>query len=115
VEWEAEIVDDVAGELLAWGSVDGTGVENSGSVRFTPAPAGRGTEVTIEVEYQPPAGPLGAVVAKLFGEEPLQQLQDDLRRFKQVIETGEVVRSDASPDGTTTQQQLLQRVAQPVG
>ena len=60
------------------------------------APGGRGTEVHVELRYDPPGGKLGALVAKLFGEEPGQQVEGDLRRFKQVIETGEVVHSDAS-------------------
>ena len=74
----------------------GTDVPNRGVVRFVPAPADRGTEVHVELEYDPPAGRLGATVAKLFGEEPSIQVAADLRRFKQVLETGEVVRSDAS-------------------
>jgi uncharacterized membrane protein len=69
----------------------------------------------VELEYEPPGGAVGAAVAKLFGEEPDQQLRDDLRRFKQVLETGEVVVSEGTPDGTRTQRQLKQRDAQPVG
>ena len=114
-EWDAEIVDDVPDVLLSWGSVDGSGIENSGVVRFVPAPAGQGTEVTIELEYRPPAGPLGAAVATLLGEEPAQQVRDDLRRFKQVVETGEVVASEGTPEGTLAHRQLVQRVAQPLG
>jgi len=71
-------------------------VPNWGIVRFVPAPGDRGTEVHVELRYEPPAGKLGALVAKLFGEEPALQVNGDLRRFKQVLETGEVVRSDAS-------------------
>ncbi|HXE56657.1 MAG TPA: SRPBCC family protein, partial [Gemmatimonadales bacterium] len=96
VEWDAEIVEDRAGELIAWRSLEGADVPNSGSVRFTPAPGGRGTEVRVQLQYQPPGGAVGAAVAKLFGEEPGQQVASDLRRLKQVIETGEVVKSDAS-------------------
>jgi len=96
VAWEAEIVDDRPGELIAWRSVQHADVDNQGSVRFSPAPAGRGTEVRVELSYQPPGGALGAAVAKLFGEEPGQQVKGDLRRLKQVLETGEVVHSDAS-------------------
>jgi len=115
VDWDAEIVDDVPGRRIAWRSLEGADVANSGSVRFSPAPGGRGTEVTVELEYEPPGGAVGAAVAKLFGEEPDQQLRDDLRRFKQVLETGEVVVSEGTPDGTRTQRQLKQRDAQPVG
>jgi uncharacterized membrane protein len=113
VEWEARIVDDQPGRRIAWGSLPGADVENAGSVTFTPAPGNRGTEVHVELEYAPPGGPLGPLVAKLFGEEPDTQLNDDLRRFKQVIETGEVVRSEASPAGASLVQHLKQRAAQP--
>jgi uncharacterized membrane protein len=113
VEWEAEIVEDVRNRLIAWRSLEGADVPNSGSVRLAAAPAGRGTEVRVEVEYRPPAGAVGATVARLFGEDPEQQMRDDLRRFKQAIETGEVLRSDASPEGTRTQRQVLQREAHP--
>ncbi|MDQ3896916.1 MAG: SRPBCC family protein, partial [Actinomycetota bacterium] len=114
VEWDAEVVDDVPGERIAWRSAAGASVENSGTVRFQPAPGGRGTEIHVELRYQPPLGVVGAVVAKLFGEEPNQQLADDLRRFKQLLETGEVARSEGSPLGTRTQNQLHQEDAHPL-
>ncbi len=96
VEWEAIIVDDRTNELIAWRSVDGSEIDTSGSVLFTPAPGARGTEVRVEFSYRPPAGRIGDALAKLFRESPDQQVKDDLRRFKQVMETGEVARSDAS-------------------
>lgn len=96
VEWTAEIVEDRPNELIAWRSVEDADVANSGRVRFTPAPGGRGTEVQVELSYEPPAGVIGATIAKLFGKEPSQQVDGDLRRFKQVLEVGEVVHSDAS-------------------
>jgi len=96
IEWDAETTEDRPNELIAWRSVEGADVDNDGVVRFTPAAGGRGTEVHVELNYEPPAGKLGAMVAKLFGEEPSGQVTDDLRRFKQVLETGEVVYSDAS-------------------
>jgi uncharacterized membrane protein len=99
VEWTAEIVEDRAGERISWRSVAGSEIANEGSVRFAKAPADRGTEVRVEVSYDAPAGAAGTLVAKLFGEEPEQQLRDDLRRFKQVMETGEVVRSEGSLEG----------------
>ena len=89
-------------------------MDNSGAVRFTRAPAGRGTEVTVEMRYAPPGGALGATFARLFGEEPGQQARDDLRRFKQVIETGEVVRSEGSPQGMNVGRLMRQRPAQPL-
>jgi len=96
VEWDAEIVEDRPNELIAWRSAGEADVSNTGRVRFVPAPGGRGTEVHVELRYDPPGGRMGSLVAKLFGEEPSQQVKSDLRRLKQVIETGEVVRSDAS-------------------
>jgi uncharacterized membrane protein len=97
IEWQAEIVMDRPYESIGWKSVEGsTSVPNRGVVRFAPAPGDRGTEVTVELKYEPPAGALGAAFAKLFGEEPSQQIAGDLRRLKQVLETGEVVHSDAS-------------------
>jgi uncharacterized membrane protein len=96
VEWDAEVTHDQPHALIAWRSLAGADVANSGSVRFERAPGSRGTIVRVELYYNPPGGVLGAMVAKLFGEEPAQQLQDDLRRFKQIMEIGEVVQSDAS-------------------
>jgi uncharacterized membrane protein len=114
VMWEAEITAQTAEELIAWRSVEGADVATTGRVRFQPAPGGRGTEVHVAIEYRPPGGRLGSTVAKLFGESPDQQIRDDLRRFKQVMETGEVLRSDGSPEGTKASQQLRQRPAQPL-
>ena len=99
VEWDAEIVEDRPNELIAWRSVPGSEVENAGSVRFVSAPGGRGTEVHVEMEYDPPAGLIGAAIAKLFGQEPSGQMTTDLRQFKQMVEVGEVVHSDASIAG----------------
>ena len=113
LSWEAEVTEDVPGRRLAWRSVGRTAVPNSGSVEFTPAPGDRGTEVRVRLEYGVPLGRLGAKVARLLGEEPHQQVEDDLRRFKQVLETGEVVRSDGSPEGTSSRRQTLQRPAHP--
>jgi len=108
VEWDAETTDDRPNELIAWRSVEGSDVYNAGTVRFREAPGGRGTEVRVDIEYDPPFGKLGSKVAMLWREEPGQQVQDDLRHFKQVMETGEIVVSDstkqrgphpAQPDG----------------
>jgi uncharacterized membrane protein len=96
VEWDAEIIEDQPNRRIAWRSLEGSGVQNSGSVQFDAAPGGRGTKVTVELQYSPPAGAIGATVAKLFNEEPSQQIGDDLRAFKQVMETGEITKSDAS-------------------
>jgi uncharacterized membrane protein len=115
VDWDAEITEDRPNVRIAWASLEGSKVENSGSVAFTAAPGGDGTEVRVELSYDPPGGALGKIVAKLFGEEPQQQISDDLRRLKQVLETGEVVLSEGSPEGTRTARLLKQRPAEPVG
>lgn len=99
VEWDAELVEDRPNEVIAWRSLEGSDIRHEGSVRFKQAPADRGTEVHVDLRYDAPAGRTGAAIAKLFGEEPTQQLRDDLRRLKQVMETGEVVRSDGSLEG----------------
>ncbi len=96
VAWDAEIVDDRPHERISWRSVEDADVQNAGSVSFRPAPGGRGTEIHVDFRYDPPAGKLGAAVATLFGEEPGHSVKSDLRRLKQVLETGDVVRSDAS-------------------
>ncbi len=99
VEWDAVINNEVANELIAWKSVEGATVPNAGSVHFTPAPGNRGTVVKVVLEYQPPAGKLGAMVAKLFGEEPDVQVREDLRRFKATMETGETPTVDGQTSG----------------
>ena len=100
VEWDAEIINDQENSLIAWASVEGADIDNSGFVRFQPAPGGRGTEVKVVMEYNPPGGVIGATVAKLFGEEPEQQIGDDLRRFKQLMEAGEIATTEGQPVGS---------------
>ncbi|WP_216324814.1 SRPBCC family protein [Deinococcus aestuarii] len=85
VEWEAEIVNDKPGERIGWHSLPGATVDNAGSVQFENLPNG-GTRVHVALSYRPPAGALGAAVAKLFGEEPSQQIAEDLQKFKQTFE-----------------------------
>lgn len=97
LEWDAEITEDRPGELIAWRALDAAPLRHSGVVRFEPAPAGRGTVVTVDMEYAPPGGALAATAAKLLGVAPEQQLQEDLRRFKQLMETGIVVTALPSP------------------
>jgi uncharacterized membrane protein len=110
VEWDAEITEDQPNALLAWRSLPGAQVTQSGVVRFERRPGGRGTTVRIEMEYRPPGGFAGAAVAALFHQAPAQQIYDDMRRLKQVLEIGEVLRSDATLEGTG---RLMQRPAQP--
>ena len=99
VEWDAEIIDDRPNELIAWRSLEGADVDNSGAVRFERAPGGRGTEVSLEMQFSPPGGVISAKIAKLWGEEPEQQVQEDLRSFKRVMETGEIATTEGQPSG----------------
>jgi uncharacterized membrane protein len=96
VEWESEIVNDQPNRLISWHSVEGSEIENSGSVSFDRAAGGRGTIVRLELEYIPIGGRIGVNFARLFGAEPGQQVESALRRMKQILETGSIVRSDAS-------------------
>ncbi|PWU07717.1 MAG: cyclase [Terriglobia bacterium] len=90
VEWDAVIHNRIENELVAWRTLPGADVDHAGSVWFKDAPGGRGTEITVELQYNPPTGMLGALWAKLWGEEPTQQIEDDLRSLKQMLEAGEV-------------------------
>jgi uncharacterized membrane protein len=99
VEWDAEIVEDRPNEVISWRSVNGADAENAGEVRFERAPGGRGTIVRVRLDYTPPAGALGAYVAKIFGEAPEKQIAVDLHRFKQLMETGEIARTEGQPAG----------------
>ena len=95
VEWRSVITEDVPNRIIAWRSLEGASVRNSGRVEFRDSAAGRGTAVTVTIAYDPPAGTVGKVVAKLLQREPKIQARQDLRRFKQLMETGEV--STAQP------------------
>ncbi|OBA70995.1 hypothetical protein A5641_11280 [Mycobacterium sp. 1554424.7] len=115
VQWDAQITEDQPGKRIAWQSLPGSALQNGGSVEFTPASDGDGTEVRVRIGYQMPGGVVGRAAATLFGESPDQQVNDDLRRFKQILETGQVMRSDGSPEGTASGRQLHQQRAQPNG
>jgi uncharacterized membrane protein len=97
VTWDAEVINEIPNELLAWQSLAGSQVDSAGSVRFTEAPGGRGTEIRVELQYNPPAGIVGAYVARLFGREPEQEIEADLNRLKQFLECGEVATTDGQP------------------
>ena len=99
VAWDADVVDERPNELIAWRSLDDADVRNAGTVTFERGPGGRGTTIRVSLSYAPPGGKLGAAVAKLFGEEPGQQIHDDLRRLKQLMEAGEVPTVDGQPRG----------------
>jgi uncharacterized membrane protein len=103
IEWDSQITEERENEYLAWETLPDSVVQSSGNVRFTDAPGRRGTVVHVSMQYQPPAGSLGAAFAKLFGEEPSLQVRDDLRRFKQIMETGEI----ATIEGQTSGRNLM--------
>ena len=92
VEWDAEFINEKPGELIAWQSLPGSAVQSAGSVRFEPIDDGQSTRVRVVLEYLPPAGKAGDFVARLLGSAPDQQLETDLRRFKE--------RMESSPTGT---------------
>jgi uncharacterized membrane protein len=100
VSWEAEIIHDVPNELIAWKSVGNSEVENAGSVHFTAGRNGGQTEVRVVLDYIPPAGRVGKMVAQLFGEAPEQTIKEDLRKFKSLMETGEVATTNGQPHGS---------------
>ena len=99
VEWDAELEDERENERLAWRSAADAQVRNAGEVVFRDAPGGRGTEVHATISYEPPGGRLGHGLAKLWGEDPDRQARDDLRRLKQLMETGEIATAIPQPDG----------------
>jgi uncharacterized membrane protein len=113
VEWDARITEDEPNTRIVWQSLPGSSVEHGGSVEFTPSPDSRSTEVRVTISYRLPGGVTGKAVATAFGVSPEQQVSDDLRRFKQILETGQVMRSDGSPQGTAANRQMHQRPAHP--
>jgi uncharacterized membrane protein len=100
VEWDAEIFNEKENELLAWRSLpERAEVTNAGSIRFEPAADGRGAKLSVTVNYNPPGGAAGVLVAKLFGEEPGQLIELNLRRLKRLVETGEIPTIDGQTSG----------------
>jgi uncharacterized membrane protein len=95
VEWDAVIHNEIPGRLIAWRSVDGSEVDHAGSVEFKENPNG-GTDLKVVINYRPPAGKLGAVVATILGESPSQQIDEDLQQFKNLIEATEISSLDRS-------------------
>jgi uncharacterized membrane protein len=98
VEWDAEILNERENELIAWRSLPGGDVDTAGSIHFKPLGHNGRTEVTLSMKYDPPAGKIGAQIASLFGEGLEDKLDEDLRRFKQVMETG----MEPAPGGSTS-------------
>lgn len=103
IEWEAEIVDEQPNQFIVWRSRPGAMIPNRGSVEFRNAPAFRGgTEIVVSLEYGAPGGRFGRAIAMLFGEEPEQQIHEDLRHFKQLMEAGEIPTTEGQPSGRRT-------------
>jgi len=90
IEWNAEIINEVPNELIAWKSMPGASVPHAGSVLFKKM-GKNSTMLTVEMDYAPPAGPLGAAVARIMGEEPSTQIREDLLRFKELVEAEEAL------------------------
>jgi uncharacterized membrane protein len=111
VEWDAEITHERPNESISWRSLENADLDNSGTVRFEQAPGGRGTIVRVSMYYSPPALGAGTVIATLFGQSPEQALAKDLRRFKQVLETGEVVTTEGQPAGRNSGATWLDAIA----
>jgi uncharacterized membrane protein len=95
VEWDAEVISEVENDVIGWRSLPGSDVVTAGSVNFKTARDGRGTQVSVHLQYAPPAGKAGALIASLFGREPSQTIREDLRHFKQLLEAGEIPRATA--------------------
>ena len=89
VEWNAEIINEVPDQVIGWKSIEGSDVVSAGSVNFDPV-GGGATRVRVRLQYSPPGGKVGAAVARMMGSDPATQIREDLRRFKQMLETGEV-------------------------
>jgi len=99
IEWDAEIYNEKVNELIAWRSLENADVVNAGSVRFQKGPRGHGSYVRVAMNYNPPAGKLGATIAQLLGGEPAQLIKQDLRRLKQIMEAGEIATIDGQTSG----------------
>ena len=99
VEWDARVINEIDNKLIAWQSLEGSTIATAGSVNFDEAPSG--TRVRVHLQYSPPGGKLGAAVAWLFGEEPNVQVRDDLRRFKALLEAGEIPTTEGQTSGRT--------------
>lgn len=99
VQWDAEIINELAPQVIAWRSLPNSDVQTAGSVHFTSARFGRGTEVRVNMKYDFPGGSIGSALARLFGQHPDDQVREDLERFKQLIEAGEIATTAGQPVG----------------
>jgi len=99
LQWDAEVYNETPNEMIAWRSLEGGDIDTAGSVHFTAAPGGRGTEVRLNQKFNPPGGRLGVAVARLLGHDPETQAREDLRRLKQLMEAGEIPTVEGQPSG----------------
>jgi uncharacterized membrane protein len=99
VEWTAKVLEDIPNQLISWKSSPGAQIENEGQVSFYTVPGNRGTAVKVRIVYQPPAGSAGIMISKLFGDQPSMVVLEDLRRFKQIMEAGEIPTTKGQPSG----------------
>lgn len=104
VEWDALIEEELPNQKIAWRSIPGSQIENAGVVMFQPAPGNRGAELRVHMEYKAPGGSLGALLAKILGEEPDVQIREDMRRLKMYLETGQIITVQGHPSGRGVQQ-----------
>jgi uncharacterized membrane protein len=98
VSWQAEVIEDLPNQRISWASYGGSEIKNSGQVEFTPT-LNHGTEVKVTIKYEPPAGKIGAIAAYFLHEEPETQVAEDLRRFKRLMETGVIMKTEGQPVG----------------
>jgi len=99
IEWDSKVTGDTPGERISWRSVDGGGLYHAGVIRFEQAVGGRGTLVTTSMHYRVPGGSAGVALAKLMGADPRKEVREDLRRFKQLLEAGEIPTTEGQPNG----------------
>jgi uncharacterized membrane protein len=111
IEWDSEVIGDSPNSSIAWRSLPGSDLEMSGTVRFTRTRGGKGALVELEMRYVPPAGKLGSAVATLLGREPGRAIGEDLRRFKQLMEAGEIPTTEGQPAGPSLTRSVISRVA----
>jgi len=111
VEWDEEITEDRTNAMIAWRSLPGSTVDTEGSVRFQRAPTDRGTEVIVTMRYDPPAGMAGHLIARLFGRSADQEIREDVRRFKRLMETGEIPTTKGQPSGRSQGRDMWEQTA----
>ncbi len=102
LEWDSEVTEDIPNERIAWRSVEGSDIKHHGEIRFRPATGGHGTEVQVDMSYQPPGGKFATTMAQYFNGITQEKLHEDVRRFKQLMEAGEIPTAGATPASPPT-------------